>query len=357
MSAEFDGGTVYDSGSVYAASETIYAGVDIGGTKTAVVLSSRPPEVLSRVEFATLPERGPEQAIEKIKAAVGESLQSLGLSRPELRGVGVSCGGPLNRRAGVIQSPPNLPTWVDVPIKDLLEREFRVPCRVENDANAGAIAEHRYGAGVGSSNMVFLTMGTGLGAGIIINGRLYYGASDMAGEIGHVRLTRSGPAGYNKVGSAEGWASGQGMAERAMRVVRAATRRGELTSLSSCLQKGTLTAKDVGLAAAEGDAVAGRIVEATGRKLGDALAVLVDVLNPERIVIGGLAIRLGESLLAPAREALRREALSASAEACTVVCASLGERIGDVAAICVAMSFETEARSEPAGEMRHALAG
>ncbi|HWF67314.1 MAG TPA: ROK family protein, partial [Acidobacteriaceae bacterium] len=169
-------GLDFNGGRIDGLSDQVWAGVDIGGTKTAVVLSSEPPTLLSRVEFPTLPQNGPQYAIEKIQNVIHELLASQGKDAKSLAAIGVSCGGPLDRVAGLIQAPPNLPTWVDVPLKEILEREFRVPCRVENDANAGAVAEHRYGAGRGTRNMIFLTMGTGLGSGIIIDGRLYRGA-------------------------------------------------------------------------------------------------------------------------------------------------------------------------------------
>jgi glucokinase len=241
----------------------------------------------------------------------------------------------LDRIAGIVQLPPNLPTWVDVPIKSILEKEFHVGCQLENDANAGAVAEHRFGAGRGCQNMVFLTMGTGLGAGIITDGRLYHGASDLAGEIGHVRLTRRGPIGHNKAGSVEGWASGGGLAQVALGNVELARKRGKKTLLAAYLERNkAITARDVGMAAQEGDALARQIIRSTGRRLGEALAILVDILNPERIVIGGLAMRLGETLLAPARAVVQREALAAGV--CQIVPAALGEQIGDIAALCVA---------------------
>jgi glucokinase len=315
-------------------------GVDIGGTKTAVVLSTEPPAMLARIEFPTLPEQGPERAIALIQQSIHELLRSAGLGNARVSGIGVSCGGPLNQRAGVIQAPPNLATWIDVPIVDILREEFHFECRLENDADAGAVAEHRFGAGQGTRNMVFLTMGTGLGAGIIADGRLLRGASGQAGEIGHVRLTAEGPVGYHKAGSVEGWASGGGMAQVAADAVRAATEKRETTLLAAKLEKnGALTAKDVAEAASAGDAVAARVVAGTGNRLGEALAILVDLLNPEMIVVGRLAMRLGESLLAPARLTLAREALPGSAKLCQVVPAALGESIGDVAAICVAMGL------------------
>jgi glucokinase len=257
-----------------------------------------------------------------------------------LRSIGISCGGPLDRIAGVVQAPPNLPTWIDVPIVDILAREFGCPVSLENDANAGAIAEHRYGAGKGTHHMVFLTMGTGLGGGIIINDRLYRGANDMAGEIGHVRLTPAGPVGYHKAGSAEGWASGAGMAQVAAEILRDVRREGRETTLLDVSEGSHVTAKDVGIAAQAGDEVACRVVATCGWKFGLALAILVDILNPECIVIGGLAMRLGDLLLDPARKALREEALEPALQACRLVPAMLGERIGDIAALCIAMDAE-----------------
>ena len=326
--------------------DTIWIGADIGGTKTAVVLSARPPETLQRIEFPTLPGQGPEPAIGRIIESIHQLLRQQDVEPSRVAGIGISCGGPLDADAGIIQAPPNLSTWIDVPIVRILNGKFRVPCRLENDANAGAIAEHRYGAGKGTRNMIFLTMGTGLGAGIIADGRLIRGAHGQAGEIGHVRLSPAGPIGYHKAGSVEGWASGGGMALVARTRVEGAIRAGKSTVLSAVLgQTGQITARDVGSAACAGDALALEIVRSTGSRLGEALAILVDILNPERIVIGGLALRFGELLLEPARATLRREALPASAQACEVVPAALGEGIGDVAAICIAQECSSE-RSE-----------
>ena len=188
--------------------------------------------------------------------------------------------------------------------------------------------------------MVFLTMGTGLGAGIIADGRLYHGTNGFAGEIGHIRLTRSGPVGYHKAGSVEGWASGGGMPQVAEKAVKAALKRRESTVLTELLRQGKpITAREVAHAARKGDVVAARILRSTGKRLGAVLAILVDILNPERIVIGGLAMRLGDTLLQPAREVMQREALPYSTAVCQIVPAQLGERIGDVASLCVAMGF------------------
>jgi len=320
--------------------ENVWIGIDVGGTKTAIVLSANPPAVLGRMEFATVPAKGADRALKLAKDGIRNLLAQQGLEKSIIKRIGVSCGGPLDRIRGVIQSPPNLPTWDNVPIKAIMEEEFGAECQVENDANAGAVAEHRFGAGQGTQNMVFLTMGTGLGAGIITDGRLYHGTNDLAGEVGHIRLTRTGPVGHNKAGSAEGWASGGGMAQLASQAVARAARNKQKTTLTKLLQAGkALTARDVGWAAQQGDRVALEILQSTGRRLGAVLAILVDLLNPERIVIGGLAMRLGDLLLEPARTVMQREALAPAVASCEVVPAALGERIGDVAALCVAMGF------------------
>jgi glucokinase len=314
--------------------EPILAGVDIGGTKTAVVLSSSPPAILKRIEFPTLPAEGPDPCIQKIVAALRSLLSERNMTPAQLGAIGVSCGGPLDPVTGVIQSPPNLWTWDNVPIRSILEKEFGVECLLENDANAGALAEYWFGAGRGAQSIVFITMGTGFGSGLILDGRLYRGVSNLAGEIGHVRLTETGPRAFGKTGCAEAWASGAGMANAGREAVRSATVNGESTMLANL---DTLTAREIWQAARQNDAVAQRIVRSTGERLGEACAIFADLINPDRIIVGGLALRMGDALLEPARLVMQREALPGAAAVCTIVPAALGERIGDVAALCVAL--------------------
>lgn len=326
--------------------DKVLAGVDIGGTKTAVVISFKPPQVDERRWFATNPERGWKVAVDRIIASLHEALASRDLTLSQLGAIGVSCGGPLDPVRGLIQRPPNLSTWDDVPICELLEQEFKVPCYVENDANAGALAEVRFGAGRGSKNLIFLTMGTGMGAGLILGGRLYRGASNSAGEIGHVRLSADGPIGFGKAGTVEGWASGGGMAQVARSYLEAAVtqRRSSLLLDGGGRVPENITGRDVAEALKAGDAVAHAVVNTVGERLGEAMAILIDVLNPECIVIGGLAMRFGEELLGPALQVVEREALGQAAKRCRIVPAGLGEQIGDVASLCVALrgSFSQE---------------
>jgi glucokinase len=318
--------------------EKVFLGIDVGGTKTAVIVSAQPPEVLGRMEFATLPELGPERAIGLIVESGRSLLAQHALNDDSIVAIGVSCGSPLDRVRGIVQSPPNLSTWVDLPICKILADEFHTTCRLENDANAGAVAEHRFGAGQGTENMVFLTLGTGLGAGIIAGGRLYLGANGDAGEVGHVRLSRTGPVGYHKAGSVEGWSSGGGIAQLAVSMLAKAKQRGHVSILHAQIGQG-ITARDVGSAAHAGDVIARSILRTSGERLGQTLAMLLDVLNPERIVLGGLAWRMGDNLLASMRKVIRREALPQTQRACEIVPAALGEKIGDVAAVCVAMGL------------------
>ena len=316
----------------------LIVGIDIGGTKTAVVLARSPKDVIGRISFPTRPELGPDQATRQILDGTRSLLDRAGEAATGLEGIGIICGNPLDAPRGVIQAPPNLSSWKNVEICRIVTDAIGAPCFLENDANAGALAEARFGAGRGAKNFVFLTMGTGFGAGLLIDGQLYRGSTSLAGEIGHVRLTRHGPSGYGKVGSAEGWASGGGMAQLAKHWTELAIEKGEHTLLSEGYKTPEgLSARDVAVAASQGDALARSIVQKVGEKLGETLAILIDLLNPECIAIGGLALRFGDALLAAARDVVSREALPESAKACKVVPAQLGEAIGDIAALCVAM--------------------
>lgn len=316
---------------------TRFLGVDLGGTKTAVVLGDQEAHVLEKASFPTDHAGGPEKVIEDIKRAADEVCHRRGMRPADVEAVGISCGGPLDSAAGVILGPPNLPGWDNVPIVAALQAFTGRPAYLENDANAGAVAEWRFGAGIGTRNMIFVTAGTGFGAGLILDGRLYAGTNDMAGEIGHVRLQPYGPVAYGKAGSVDGLCGGAGMARVAREMMDAAARRGRQSVLFMMARRAPVTAQMVAEAAGAGDELALEIVRQVAEYWGQALAILVDILNPERIVLGSLAVRFGEMILAPAREVMRHEALARAGEVCEIVPAQLGERLGDVAALCVAM--------------------
>lgn len=315
-------------------------GVDIGGTKCAVVLGSSIQHSITMVDRASFPTpifRGVDYCIERVEEAIEALLNKNNRSIGCIGGIGISCGGPLDSKRGVIMSPPNLYGWDDVHIKDIMEDRFKVRTRLQNDANACALAEWKYGAAKGYDNVVFLTFGTGMGAGLILNGRLYSGSSDMAGEVGHIRLENTGPVGYGKAGSFEGFCSGGGIAQLARIKVLEKLQIGE--QVSFCENIGMLdglTAKAVADAARAGDGLAREIYGICGRYLGKGLSIIIDILNPEVIVIGSIFARSRDLLWPWALEVIERESLVYTRNACKVVPASLGEKIGDYAALSVA---------------------
>jgi len=293
-------------------------GFDIGGTKCAVVLGRdgpRRPVILGREAFATADHPKPAGVLAALVDRARLLLDQHGLEIDDVAAAGVSCGGPLDSRRGLVLGPPNLPGWTRVPVCREIERRLGVPARLQNDANACALAEWRWGAARGTRNAIFLTFGTGLGAGLILDGRLYAGTNDLAGEVGHLRLRDRGPTGYGKSGSFEGFCSGGGIS-------RADARR--------------RPAHEIFAAARAGEAAARRVVAQSARELGRGLALLVDLLNPEVIVIGSIFARQQRLLWPIARRELEREALPLARKVCRVRPAKLGERIGDYAALAVA---------------------
>ena len=316
---------------------TYLAGIDIGGTKCTVCIGlaqGTGVTILDRRQFAT-PD-SPEATL----TALSDGLTALLKEHPEapLSAVGVSCGGPLDSARGLILSPPNLPGWDRVDVVTPFRVRFGVPAALQNDANACAVAEWRWGAGRGVQSLVFLTFGTGMGAGLILDGRLYAGASDMAGEVGHVRLAEDGPLGYGKRGSFEGFCSGGGIARLAQsRALEAIQAGAPPTFCPTLADLDGITAASVGKAAEAGDPLAREIYETVARYLGRGLAMLVDVLNPERIVIGSIYGRQ-QTLLEPvALATLRDEAHPHALAACEIVPAGLGEHVGDFAGLAVAL--------------------
>lgn len=296
-------------------------GIDIGGTKTAVILSDLEGNFLERRYFCTAQAGGPMEVISRILKIMEEVEAENGLVRKQIASVGISCGGPLDERTGVIYSPPNLPGWDGIPITQLIHQRFGVPAYLQNDANACARAEWRFGAGRGTSNMVFLTFGTGLGAGLILNGKLYSGTNGMAGEVGHWRLAQDGPVGFGKAGSFEGFCSGGGLAQLGAKIT------GEKD----------ITAKELAKRAYAGDEKAKEVFQISATYLGMGLSLLIDVLNPERIVLGSIYERCEDLFRPRAMEIIAKEAITHSSQVCQIVPAQLGDRIGDYAAISIAL--------------------
>lgn len=310
-------------------------GFDIGGTKCAVTTAQWDGNEITLLDKAACPTDltiPPECMIEKLIAMADGLLTS----KPDR--IGISCGGPLNSEKGIILGPPNLPGWDHVEIVDQLQRHYGVSVKLQNDANACAVAEWKFGAGRGTKNMAFLTFGTGLGAGLILDGRLYSGTNDNAGEVGHIRLDRFGPIGFGKQGSFEGFCSGGGIAQLGytMALEKAQSGNDPLYFQKGMTQK-DVSAKTIAEAAKAGDETALEVYRICGEYLGKGLSILIDILNPQIIVLGSIFGRCHD-LLWPSTEAvIKQEALSASIQCCRIVAAQLGENIGDYAAIATAI--------------------
>jgi glucokinase len=287
--------------------------LDIGGTKMALSLWEG-ETLVKKLKFATPPT--PDAAI----ARIVDSIDQLHLLQKPAA-IGVSCGGPLDSKRGLILSPPNLPGWDEIPLVSILQDKTDIPCFLENDANACALAEWYWGAGRGYKDLAFLTFGTGLGCGLILDGRLYRGACDLAGEVGHIRITEDGPEGYGKRGSWEGYCSGGGLS----RAYAALTGREE-------------TGKYICDAAEAGEVDACAVIETCAFYLGRGLSLLIDMLNPQCIILGSIFAR-SEALFRPVMdEVIARETLRASREHCRIVPAQLGEMLGDRAALGIAIN-------------------
>lgn len=301
------------------------AGVDIGGTQCSVnVLSVRDGEarLLYRDQFPTAAARGPEAVLADIERRLQVALSETPV---HVAGIGISCGGPLDADLGVIQGPPNLPGWDDVPITERFGRRFQLPVWLENDANACALAEWRLGAGQGTRHMVYLTFGTGLGAGIIADGRLVRGARGLAGEVGHWRLgPPEGPVQYGKQGSFEAYCSGAGIAG--------------WYRFWSGRPDDDVTAQVVAERARRGDEIARRVYTQAAEKLGLGLSMIMDALAPECIVLGGIFQYAGDLLRPDMERVLKAEAHPQIAAACRVEAAGLGRLVGSYASCFVALN-------------------
>ena len=308
-------------------------GLDIGGTKCAAVTAEVSGDKIDMISKSVVKTDNSITADAMLDLLLAEADKIL-TKAPD--SVGISCGGPLDSGTGVIIAPPNLPNFRNFPIVDIVSRRYNAPVKLQNDANACALAEWRFGAGRGTKNMVFLTFGTGLGAGLILDGRLYEGTNGNAGEVGHIRLSPSGPVGFGKAGSFEGFCSGGGIAQLGKMMTDEALENGVVPSYyREGMDKNEITAKLLGDHADAGDPTALAVYRKCGYYLGRGLSVIIDVLNPERIVIGSIFARSSNLLVSSMEKSLNEEALVVSRDCCKIVPAELGEKIGDVAAIAV----------------------
>ena len=299
--------------------------VDLGATKTLAALVRRDGAVLSRQRFPT--PQVPRQAAEAVVSCLRQLLEAQSLAPRQVVGVGLAAAGLCNPQTGVIAQSPNLPAWRDVPLGPWVQQALGAPVFLANDANAAALGELHYGTGQGLADFIYVTVSSGIGAGLVLGGKLYLGHSFTAGEVGHLVVEPSGPAcGCGSRGCLEAVASGLAIAQEAARRLR----HGEPSLLNELTggQPEQVSAELVHRAALAGDALAIQMVKDAGRYLGIAFAGLVNVLNPQAIIVGGGLSKMGELLLGPARAALRQRAYPLAAGGCVVAVTSLGDEGG-----------------------------
>lgn len=310
-------------------------GIDLGGTKILSLVASTKGETLGQNRRPTRAERGPQKVIAGMVDSLRAAARKAGLDVGGLAGVGVVSPGPLDYASGVIGELPNLPGWRGMPLADEMRAALGVPVFVDNDATAAALGEHTFGAGRGYRHVIYVTVSTGIGGGIIIDGRVYRGASGAAGEVGHQVVEEGGPqCSCGRHGCLEELASGTAIAHRAEELIA----RGEGKGIARMLEDDeTLSARTVHRAARAGDPEARRIIEEAGHYLGVGLANLVNIFNPELIIIGGGLTNIGRMLLDPARRVVRRDPFPEPRRDVRIVRAALGDRVGALGAVALAM--------------------
>lgn len=316
---------------------SIYVGIDLGGTAIKAGLCDASGTLLRSAEGPTGAENGAQAVIDNIVAIVRKLVQDAGYEWDQVAGIGAGIPGFMNIREGVVLLSPNL-RWNDVPVKRLLEERLGKPVRINNDANVAALGEVWSGAGAGRKNVVCFTLGTGVGGGIIINGKIYEGAAGMAGELGHIQIVPDLEAvqcGCGQTGCLETVSSATGI----VRMANDAVERGDRTSLA-LLE--TITAKDVFDAAKSGDEAALRIVQRAAYYLGRAMAALAVILNPERFIIGGGVSKAGDILFNVVRENFEKYTPAASRQGVDIVPAQLGNDAGVVGAAGLGLYSDQE---------------
>ena len=305
--------------------------IDIGGTKLAAGIVGSAGRILARGEVPTLAAEGPERVLNRVLRLAENVLATPGVSADAIQRIGIGCAGPVDRQGGLILNPPNLPGWVRIPLVEHIEKALGRPTVLENDANAAALGEFRYGAGKGASSLVYLTVSTGIGSGIILDGKIWHGVKDGAGEVGHMTLLPDGPVcGCGNRGCLEALASGPSIARRA----REALATGQPSRLRAA---GDFTAADVVHLAQEGDAIAAEVWNETVEYLGLGVAAIVTILAPERVVIGGGVSQAGDFLFVPLRREVRRRVKLVAVESVPILPAALGPDVGILGAAAVAL--------------------
>ncbi len=314
----------------------IFLGLDIGGTKTAVCAGRADGVLLASERMETNAAEGPERWFERVRAQAERVLRQGGVSARELAAVGISAPGPMSVARGAMIAPPNLPGWREVPIVRWMREAFPCPVRINNDANACALAEYRFGEFRGVPDLVYLTASTGIGAGVISGGRLIQGARDLAGEVGHHVLDIHGPpCPCGQRGCFEMYCGGLNVARRLRERVEAG--EPSLAVEEAGGDPARIDFRAVAEAARRGDALALEFWNEFVERMAQGIGTVLMFFNPSAVVLGTIAIHLGERLLGPVRQALPRYAWAVSIEGVRLAASNLGAKIGELSALAVAL--------------------
>jgi len=306
-------------------------GIDIGGTKLAAGVVDADGKMLERSEVPTLAHEGLEPVLERIVGLGRDLLARAAAQKEPVQRIGIGCAGPVDLAAGKVFNPPNLPGWNEVSLVRHIESALGLPAVLENDANAAALGEFRYGAGKGARSLVYFTVSTGIGGGIILDGKVWHGLKDAAGEVGHMTVCPDGPVcGCENRGCLEAMASGPSIARRAREMVAS----GRPTRLREIPKP---TSADVVRLAQAGDVVAREIWDEAVRYLGIGVAATITILAPERVVLGGGVTRAGDFLFEPLRAEVRRRVKLVPVESVLILPAALGPDVGILGAAAIAM--------------------
>ena len=303
-------------------------GVDVGGTNVKIALVSDKGKIIYSNSIPTRAEMGYEHTINSMKDAIRDLLKETKMKPTDIEGVGFGFPGQIDCKKGVVRLAPNIPGWVNIPIASIIEKEFGIPTRVDNDVRTATLGELNYGAGVGCENLVCITVGTGIGSGLVVNGKLVRGANNAAGELGHIKLNmQGGPlCGCGDRGCLEAYASGPSIVALAEEYIRG----GKSTKYRE-LANPDITPYIVAVAAKEGDPVARQIFRIMGEYIGMGLVSVVNLLNPEKIIIGGGVAESGDILFDPIKETIAKRAMTIQREV-EIVPAQLGNTAGVIGA-------------------------
>ena len=305
-------------------------GVDVGGTNVKIALVDFDGKIVYSNTVPTRAEMGYEAGVNNIKQAIKELMQETSATAKTIEAIGFGLPGQIDYKEGLVKNLPNIPGWVNIPLAKIMEEEFSIPTRLDNDVRCAALGELNFGAGKGCENLICITVGTGIGSGIVLNGKLVRGAANAAGEIGHIKMQMTGGplCGCGDYGCFEAYASGPAIVTMAKEYISG----GKSAKYKEMAPDGIITPYLVAQAALQGDAVSIQIFKQMGKIIGTGLASVVNLLNPQKIIIGGGVADAGDILLEPIRQTILDRAMPIQGQSVEVVPAQLANSAGVIGA-------------------------